>query len=147
MSTDQIVLNSIIELDFYCGLFSYQSIHSLVCHISTEDFMLRCANIVGLSGINITITAKWNDHKDIIIHWGRVTHICVSKLTIISSDNGLSHRRRQAIIWTNSGILLIGPFGTNFSEILVGIQTFRSEKCTWKCRLCYSVHFVSASMS
>ena len=41
-------------------------------------------------------------------HWGRVTHICVSKLTIIGSDNGLSPGRRQAIIWTNVGILLIG---------------------------------------
>ena len=41
--------------------------------------------------------------------WGRVTHICVGKLTIIVSDNGLSPGRRQAIIWTNAGILLIGP--------------------------------------
>ena len=30
------------------------------------------------------------------------------KLTIIGSDNGLSPGRRQAIIWTNAGILLIG---------------------------------------
>ena len=29
------------------------------------------------------------------------------KLTIIGSDNGLSPRRHQAIIWTNAGILLI----------------------------------------
>ena len=36
-------------------------------------------------------------------HWGRVTHICVSKLTIIGSDNGLSPERRQAIIWTKAG--------------------------------------------
>ena len=47
-----------------------------------------------------------------------MTHICVNKLTIISSDNGLSPGRRQAIIWTNDGILLIGPLGTNISEIL-----------------------------
>ena len=53
-----------------------------------------------------------------LTHWGRVTHICVSKLTIIVSDNGLSPDRSQAIIWTNAGILLIGPLGTNFSEIL-----------------------------
>ena len=33
-----------------------------------------------------------------ITHWGRVTHICVSNLTIIGSDNGLSPGRRQAII-------------------------------------------------
>ena len=39
--------------------------------------------------------------------WGRVTHICVSRLTITGSDDGLSPGRRQAIIWTNAGILLI----------------------------------------
>ena len=59
-----------------------------------------------------------------LTHWGRVTHICVGKLTILGSDNGLSPRRRQAIIWTNAGVLLIGPLGTNFSEILIGIQIF-----------------------
>ena len=32
------------------------------------------------------------------------------------------------IIWTNAGILLIGPLGINFSEILVGIQTFSLKK-------------------
>ena len=61
-------------------------------------------------------------------HWGWVTHICVGKLTIIGSDNGMSPERRQAIIWTNVGILLIGPLGTNFSEILIGIQTFSFKK-------------------
>ena len=48
-----------------------------------------------------------------------MTHICISKLIIIGSDNGLSPDRRQAIIWTNAGLLLIGPLGTNFSEILI----------------------------
>ena len=48
--------------------------------------------------------------------WGRVTHICVGTTTIIGSDNGLSPGRRQAIIWTNTGILLIWPLGTNLSE-------------------------------
>ena len=59
-----------------------------------------------------------------LTHWGRVTHIRVGNLTIIGSDNGLSPGRRQAITWTKVGILLIGPLGTNFSEILIGIQTF-----------------------
>ena len=45
-----------------------------------------------------------------LTHWGRVTQICVGKLTIIGSDNGLSPARRQAISWTNAGILLIGNF-------------------------------------
>ena len=63
-----------------------------------------------------------------LTHWGRVTHICVSKLTIIGSDNGLLPNRRQAIILTNSGILLIGPLGTNFSEIWIEIQIFSLGK-------------------
>ena len=53
-----------------------------------------------------------------------MTDICVSKLNIIGSDNGLSPGRRQAIILTNAGTLLFGPLGTNFSEILIEIQTF-----------------------
>ena len=64
----------------------------------------------------------------VLTHWGRVMHICVSKLTITDSDNGLSHGRRQAIIWTNAGIRLIGPLGTNFNEISIGIQTFSLKK-------------------
>ena len=44
--------------------------------------------------------------------------------TNIGSDNGLSPDRRQAIIWTNTGKLLIGSWGTNFSEILIEILTF-----------------------
>ena len=67
-----------------------------------------------------------------LTHWGRVTHICVSKLTIIASDNGLSPGRRQAIIWTSAGILLIGPLGTNFSEILNEVVTSSFKKMRLK---------------
>ena len=49
-------------------------------------------------------------------------------LTIIGLDNGLSPGRRQAIIWTNAGILLIGPLGTNFNEILIEIRPFSITK-------------------
>ena len=61
-----------------------------------------------------------------------MTHIYVGNLTIIGSDNGLSPDRRQAIIWTNDGILLIGPLGTNFSEILIEILTFSFKKMRLK---------------
>ena len=47
---------------------------------------------------------------------------------MIGSDNGLSPGRHRAIIWTNAGMLLIGPWGTNFSEILIEIQTFSFMK-------------------
>ena len=50
-----------------------------------------------------------------------MTHICVSDLTIIGSVKGLPPGRRQAIIWTNTWILLIGPLRINFSETLVEI--------------------------
>ena len=63
-----------------------------------------------------------------LTHWGRVTHICVVNLTIIGPNNDLSPGRHQAIIWTNTGILSIGPWGTNFSEILVVIHTFPFKK-------------------
>ena len=63
-----------------------------------------------------------------LAHWGRVTHICVGNLTIIGSDNGLSPGQRQAIIWTNAGILLIRHPGANFSEILIEIHTFSLTK-------------------
>ena len=58
-----------------------------------------------------------------LTHWG---------LAIIGSDNGFSPGRRQAIIWTNAGILLIGPLGANFSEILIKILTFSIKKMLFK---------------
>ena len=61
-----------------------------------------------------------------INHWSRVTHICVGKLIIIGSDNGLSPARRQAIIWTNAAILLIRPLGTN---IFIQENAFENIVC------------------
>ena len=67
-----------------------------------------------------------------LTHWGRVTHICICKLTIIGSDNGLLPGQRRAIIWTNAGLLLIGPLGTNFSKILIEILTFSYKEMRLK---------------
>ena len=67
-----------------------------------------------------------------LTHWGRVTHTCVSKLIVIGSDNGLSPGRHQAIIWTNAGILSIGPLETNFSEILIKIIIVSFKKMRLK---------------
>ena len=36
--------------------------------------------------------------------------------------------QRQAVIWTNAEILLIGPLGTNVSEILIAIYTLWFKK-------------------
>ena len=89
-------------------------------------------------------TYVWLDYRGVVqrflslSHWCRVTHICVSDLTSIGSDNGLSPGPRLANIRTNAGILLIRPLGTNFSEFSVEILM---------CRLRKGGHFVSASMS
>ena len=81
-----------------------------------------------ISVTSVIITSVHNKYKPFLTHWRRATHICLSKLTIIGSDNGLSPDRRQAIIWTNDGLLLNGPLETNFSEILIEILTFSFMK-------------------
>ena len=63
---------------------------------------------------------------------GRVMHMCISKLTNIGSDNGLLPGWRQAIIWTNAGMLLIGPLGTHRSEILIETDIFSFKKTLLK---------------
>ena len=72
--------------------------------------------------------------------------MCICKIIIIGSDNSLSPGRRQAIIWTNAGILLIVPLGTNFSEILIEIDTFSFKKMHLKMSSENGGHLVSASM-
>ena len=81
-------------------------------------------NSVGIMTIQLTPPVKCQNDTTILTHRGRVTHICVNKLTNIGSDNGLSPDRRQAIIWTKVGKLLLGPLVTNFSEILIENHTF-----------------------
>ena len=67
----------------------------------------------------------------ILTHWGRVTHIYIyiySKLTMIGSDNGLLPGCCQAIIRTNTGILLIGHLRINFNEIFIEINISSCRK-------------------
>ena len=72
---------------------------------------------------------------------------------ITGSDNGLSPVRRQAIIWTNAGILLIGALGTNFNEILIEIHTFSFKKIHLKmssakwCPFCLGLNVLTFSLS
>ena len=58
--------------------------------------------------------------------------IYVSKIIIIGSDTGSSPRRRLAIVWTNAERLLIWPWVTKLSEILIEIQTFSFTKMNLK---------------
>ena len=75
----------------------------------------------------------------VLTDWGWVTHICISKLNIIGSDNGSAPGRRQAIIWTNAGILLNGPMGTKLNRNLyIFIQEKAVENIVWKMAAIYS---------
>ena len=81
-------------------------------------------NVISVSFVN-GITCS-------LTHWGLVKHICVSKLIIIGSDNGLWPSQRQAIIWTNARILSIRPLGTKLIETLIEIYTFLFKKMPFK---------------
>ena len=102
-------------------------------HVSNHHFKSSHTQIASGSEVPLGMSPPPHTRTFIpLTHWGRVTHICVGKLTIIGSDNSLSPGRRQAIIWTNAGILLFGPLGTNFSEILIEIQAFSLKKIRLK---------------
>ena len=94
---------------FYFDLFCFRS----YCHVRYLAISLRIA----------TWTLKQlhdfqNANETTVKNKGKVNslrpsdaYLCVSKLAISGPDNGLSPGRRQAIIWTNDGILSIGPLG------------------------------------
>ena len=86
-------------------------------HMSMFIFLEYTCHIIQASMCILNTFSRIRCH--LLSHRGRVTHICVSKIIIIGSDNGLLPGRCQAIIWTNAEILLIGLLGTNFNEIEV----------------------------
>ena len=103
-----------------------------------------------ITKMNLKITYT-KFHSDIswankLTHWSRVMpiiYIYSSKLTIIGSDNGLSPGQRQAIIWTNAGILLIQTLGAKVSEILSDIHTFPFEENAFENAVCKMVATLS----
>ena len=119
MST--LIIEFLVEIIHVC-INSFKHSNAKWCHRSGSIYRRRWSVTFALDIFN----NKWIPSR-----WDRVAHICVSKLTIIDSDDGLSPGRRQAIIWTNAGILWVG----SFSEILVRIHTFSLKKMHWNCRL------------
>ena len=86
-------------------------------------------------------------HEYFFTHWCRVTHTCVTKLTIIDSD--MACRLDGTKPWSEPMLkhLLIWPLGTNFSKILIEIYTFSVRKMHLKTSSGNIGHFVSDSMS
>ena len=104
-----IILKAIIPRHVHGRIYSTIASVMLICNTSHQER-----------------NAKSSDNT--LTRRGRVRHICVSKLRIIGSDNGLLPGQHQAIIKTNAGILLIGPFGTNFGEIIIKFYIFSFKK-------------------
>ena len=85
---------------------------------TAEPWSICRRTIFFFGGIFIAVT---------LIQCGQVTHICVSKLgslvhMAIDSYNGLLGVWHQAINWTITGVSLIGPLATKFSEIRITTQ-------------------------
>ena len=119
----------IFDINFYIILLRNQTKVLLIHIFPKGKWQLRAVMVKRWIGHELTWV--WIVLVRVLLgltHWGWVTHICVSRLTITGSDSGLSPGRRQAIILTNAGILLIGPLGTNFSENLIAILIFSFTK-------------------
>ena len=131
-------------------------LYSLGCVFNTLDLARRISEITRRHWFTWKLNTKWIITKITLSwalkefvtrihafsHWGRVTHICVNKLTIIGLNNGLSPGRHQAIIWTNAGALLIGPIGTDYNENFINSNFihFHSRNSILVC-LTNGVHF------
>ena len=90
-------------------------------------------------------------HSNSISLISPLCHIYVSVNWVsIASDNGLSPSQCQAIIWTNAGILSIGPLWTNFNEISIKIHIFTFKKIhlkmsSWKWQpFCLSLNVLTS---
>ena len=74
--------------------------------------------------------------KYIYITHNKISHdryILPFPISIVCSRNDNQvPGRQQAIIWISAGLLLIGPLGTNFSQILIAIHTFSFKKMHFK---------------
>ena len=115
--------------DIYCIInYEYLSFNSVYVP-SQWKMALKCNAISHWLG-TITEESLIRQNYIVIISWrpSDAYVICVGNLSIIGSDNGLLPGRRQAIIWTNAGILLIGPWGTNSNDILMKIIIFSFKK-------------------
>ena len=104
------------QADYSCGLYVWLF------------YYLKYYILSAWEQTSLKFNCDANFTKMHLTHWSKVTHICVGNITIIGSDNALSPDRRQAIIWTNAGIVLIGPLGINFNEILIRIKIFSFKK-------------------
>ena len=108
------------QFHLYCD-FNTRQIMVIMVTITMMIAIIQVLHVWTHTAMEWILNSAW--HADFITlnisqvhlaHWGRVTHICVSKLTIIA------------------GILLIRPLGTNVNEMLIEILKFSFMKMRLK---------------
>ena len=123
-----------------CLAVSWQYYHTLdcCCHFRTIILLQQIA-IEKWKCVSSALSIERIQQRSVslLTLWGRVTHICVSKQTIVGSENGLSPGRGQVIIWTCAGLLVIWTFGNklqwNFNKnSYIFIQENAFENVVWK---------------
>ena len=75
--------------------------------------------IPGIDGLYIETGPWWIGAlvvATVLINPLRLSDAYMRQQTYIGSDNGLLPGQHQTIIWTNAGMLLIWPLGTNFKR-------------------------------
>ena len=80
---------------------------------------------------------------DLLYIQGKLVSAIAENNLSMAKHTGLSPGRREAIIWTNTGILLIDPQGTNFSEIFIEIYTFFIQENAFENIVCETAAILS----
>ena len=98
-------------------IFAVITLHFLVTTVFILKFMIIYIEVF-LSQIAYNDSARNLANPNVILNSLRPNDVYMRRIiTTIGSYNGLSPGRHQNINWTNARTWLIGPLGTNFSEI------------------------------
>ena len=81
------------------NVFSSINIYKFKWYVVSLKFVAK--GTISKKSMLIHVITRHYICDNLLTHWGRVTHICVSKLTIIGSDHDLSPGRRHAITRTS----------------------------------------------
>ena len=121
-----------------CGIVFYCLMCVVVLlNIACQPIDMICADIYWYKCRNLKYQfVLYSPVEEVeLTPWSRATHICVSKLTIIGSDNGLSPGRRRAIIWTSAGILIDHVYSRHFWQCTVIIVKTIIKTHAWVKRI------------
>ena len=111
----------------YCWNEIINNGYALIHGVINTWYVILCSNMTGHWKFGDVIIVYWRIYASLdlneLTHWGRVTHICVSKLTIFGSDNGFAPAN-----WTLGNKL---QWNRN-RNLYIFIQENACENVVWK---------------